>query len=179
MSRESSTSSPILPPTVRAFVWVTSWPPSTARPSNESVDFHISLIGRRPGDRLRVAYRRGGRSGDAVLELAGRPKPDAIRLAMERIGINVQPLPTDLAHDLGLPRGGGFLVVGVESGGPAARIGMRSRDVLVALGRYHPRTLDELGQLLEHLGADDQITVTYLRVKPPTIVRYQDVLQVR
>ncbi len=50
---------------------------------------------------------------------------------------------------------------------------------LPAPGRYHPRTLDELGQLLEHLSADDQITVTYLRVKPPTIVRYQDVLRVR
>ena len=71
------------------------------------------------------------------------------------------------------------VVVEVEPGGPASQIGMRSRDVLVALGRYYPTTLDELGQLLEQFDPDDQVEVTYLRVKPPTIIRYEDVLAVR
>ena len=62
---------------------------------------------------------------------------------------------------------------------PARKVGMRSRDVLVALGRYYPRTLEELGQLLEHMVSGDQVSVTYLRVKPPTIFRYEDIIQVR
>ena len=100
-------------------------------------------------------------------------------LDRERLGVEVRPLPADLAQNLGLPRGGGFVVVEVEPGSPAGRIGMRSRDVFVALGRYYPTTLEELGQLLEHLEPAEQVSVTYLRVKPPTIIRYEDVLAVR
>jgi serine protease Do len=148
-------------------------------PLNESVDFHIALIGREPGDRLRLQLERQNEIVAASLELAGLPQPDAAVLAQQRLGVKVRPLPADLAQDLGLPQGGGFVVVDVEAASPAGRIGMRSRDVLVALGRFYPTTLEELGQLLENLDSDEQVSVTYLRVKPPTIIRYEDVLAVR
>jgi serine protease Do len=146
---------------------------------NESVDFHIALIGRQPGDRLGLRLQRQDELIRTSLELAGLAKPDAAALTRQRLGLKVRPLPAPLAQDLGLPRGGGFVVVEVESESPAGDIGMRSRDVLVALGRYYPTTLDELGQLLEQIEPDDQVAVTYLRVKPPTIIRYEDVLAVR
>jgi serine protease Do len=136
---------------------------------NESVDFHIALIGRRPGDRLGLRLQRQDEIVRTSLRLEGLPKPDAAMLTRQRLGVEVRPLPADLAQDLGLPRGGS----------PAGRIGMRSRDVLLALGRYYPTTLEELGQLLEHVESDEQVSVTYLRVKPPTIIRYEDVLAVR
>jgi S1-C subfamily serine protease len=148
-------------------------------PLNESVDFHIALIGRQPGDRLGLRLERQDEVIRASLQLAGLPQPDAGMLAQQRLGVKVRPLPADLAQNLGLPRGGGFVVVDVEAASPAGRIGMRSRDVLVALGRYYPTTIEELGQLLEHLDSDEQVSVTYLRVKPPTIIRYEDVLAVR
>jgi serine protease Do len=148
-------------------------------PLTESVEFHIALIGRQPGDRLRLRLQRQDEPVRTSLQLSGHPKPDAATLARERLGVKVRPLPADLAQDLGLPRGGGFVVVEVEPGSPAGRIGMRSRDVLVALGRYYPTTLEELGQLLEHVESSEQVSVTYLRVKPPTIIRYEDVLAVR
>jgi serine protease Do len=148
-------------------------------PLNESVDFHIALIGRRPGDRLRLRLQRQDEAVRTSLQLAGLPKPDAATLARQRLGVKVQPLPPDLAQNLGLPRGGGFVVVDVEPVSPAGEIGMQSRDVLVALGRHYPRTLEELGQLLEHVESGEQVSVTYLRVKPPTIIRYEDELAVR
>jgi serine protease Do len=146
---------------------------------NESVDFHIALIGRRPGDRLRLELQRQDHAVTTSLQLAEVSEPDADQLARDRFGVKVRPLPADLAQDLGLPRGGGFVVVDVEPGGPAERIGMRQRDVLVALGRYYPTTLGELGHLLEYVDHGDEVSVTYLRVKPPTIVRFEDVLKVR
>jgi serine protease Do len=146
---------------------------------NESVDFHIALIGRQPGDRLRLRLQREDKIVRTSLELAGLSRPDATGLVRQRLGVKVRPLPASLAQDLGLPRGGGFVVVEVEAESPAGQIGMRSRDVLVALGRYYPTTLEEIGQLLEQLDPDDQVSVTYLRVKPPTIIRYEDVLAVR
>jgi serine protease Do len=148
-------------------------------PLNESVDFHIALIGRQPGDRLRLRLQRQDEIVRTSLELEGLAKPDAAALTRQRLGVKVRPLPAPLAQDLGLPRGGGFVVVEVEPESPAGQIGMRSRDVLVALGRYYPTTLEELGQLLEQVDPEDQVSVTYLRVKPPTIIRYEDVLAVR
>jgi serine protease Do len=145
----------------------------------ESVDFHIALIGRRPGDRLRLVLARDGSLVRTTLRLDDRPKPDAATLTRQRMGIEVRPLPADVARNLGLPRGGGFVVVDVEPAGPAGRMGMQTRDVLVALGRYYPTTVEELGGLLEYLEPDDEVSVTYLRVKPPTIIRYEDVLAVR
>ena len=40
-------------------------------------------------------------------------------------------------------------------------------------------TLDELGELVEYLEPDQEVLVMFLRVKPPTIFRYQDTLTVR
>jgi serine protease Do len=148
-------------------------------PLNESVDFHIALIGRQPGDRLGLRLQRQDEIIRTSLELAGLSKPDAPGLIRQRLGLKVRPLPASLAKDLGLPGGGGFVVVEVEPESPTGRIGMRSHDVLVALGRYYPTTLEELGQLLEQFDSDDRVSVTYLRVKPPTIIRYEDVLAVR
>ncbi len=145
----------------------------------EVVDFHIALIGRQPGDDLRLELVRGGRSYRTSLRLEGRRRPDAPSLVRQRLGLVLQPLPADLAQNLGLPRGGGFVVVDIDPDSPAQRVGMQSRDVLVALGRYHPPTLDELGELVEYLDPDDEVSVTYLRVKPPTIFRYQERLTVR
>ncbi len=146
---------------------------------DEAVDFHIALIGRHPGDELRLELVRGGRPYRTSLQLSARPRPDAPSLVRQRLGIEVRPLPAALAQNLGLPRGGGFVVVDVDPDGPARRIGMRSRDVLVALGRYYPTTLDELGELVEYLDPLEEVSVTFLRVKPPTIYRYQDRLTVR
>ncbi len=149
------------------------------QPIRESVDFHISLMGRRPGDRLKLKLLREGRPYETTLELEGQPVPDAAGLARQRLGVEVQQLPADLARELGLPQGGGFVVVDLERNGPAGRSGIRSRDVLVALGRYHPTTMEELGDLLDQLEPGDEVPVTYLRVKPPAIVRYRNVLRVR
>jgi serine protease Do len=111
--------------------------------------------------------------------LEGRKPLDAPSLVRQRLGLEVRPLPAELAQNLGLPRGGGFVVVDIDPDSPARRIGMRSRDVLVALGRYYPTTLEELGELVDYLDAEEEVSVTYLRVKPPTIYRYQERLVVR
>ncbi len=148
-------------------------------PVQEVVDFHIALIGRRPGDRLRLKMAREGDIFEAALQLVGRVAPDAAALVRRRLGVEVQPLPENLARDLGLPRGGGLFIVSVEPGSPAQQVGMRARDVLVALGRYYPTTVEELGELAEYLDPQERVSVTYLRVKPPAIIRYEDRLTVR
>ena len=148
-------------------------------PLTESVDFHIALIGRRPGDRLRLELSRQGRRLETTLRLHARPQPDAARIARDRLGVEVTALPRDLAQGLRLPREAGLVIVDVEPEGPADRIGIRSGDVLVGVGRYHPATPEELGEVLEYVEAGDQVTLSYLRVKPPEIVRYRATVRTR
>ena len=145
----------------------------------EPVDFHIALIGRQAGDRLRLELLRKGRPVTTTLKLRARPQPDAWNLTRRRLGIEVTELPRDLARELRMPRGAGLVVVDVEPDSPADVIGMKARDILVGIGRYHPSTLEELGQLLAFVEANEQVTVSYLRVKRPRIIRYRKTLRAR
>ncbi len=149
------------------------------RPLAEPVDFHIALIGRSPGDEVTLQLDRGGQRLSAAIKLRERPRPDVARLAFERVGLSVTALPADIARELRLPRQAGLVVVAVEPASPAAEAGIHPRDVLVSVGVYHPTTLEELGQLLEHVQAGDMVSVSYLRVRPPEIVRYRATLRAR
>ena len=51
--------------------------------------------------------------------------------------------------------------------------------MLLALGRQYPTTLEELGDLADSLRSGQQLAMTWLRVMPPQIIRFQDVLVVR
>ncbi|MHC4109143.1 MAG: S1C family serine protease [Planctomycetota bacterium] len=91
------------------------------RPVAESVDFDIALIGRAAGDRLPLTLQRGGRVYETTLRLAGRPAPDAEKLARERLGVELRPLPESLARELGAPGAAGLVIVNVDPGGPGPR----------------------------------------------------------
>jgi serine protease Do len=141
------------------------------RPVSEGIDFYIALIGRRPNEVIRLDLERNGRPVKAEITLEGRPLPDGGRLASERLGINIAPLTDDVADMLGLSGSRGLIVASVESDGPAARLGLQRRDVLVAVGRHAVDNLDDLGQLLEMVKAGEKVPVTVLRLDRRTKLR--------
>ena len=49
------------------------------------------------------------------------------------LGVAIQPLSTDIASSLGLPKDKGEIVASVESSGPAARAGIKQGDVIVKI----------------------------------------------
>ncbi|WP_426169132.1 Do family serine endopeptidase [Sandarakinorhabdus sp. DWP1-3-1] len=49
------------------------------------------------------------------------------------LGVAIQPLSTDIAAGLGLPKDKGEIVASVEANGPAARAGIRQGDVIVKI----------------------------------------------
>ncbi len=133
-------------------------------PVAESVDFDIALIGRKAGDRLRLTLQRDGRAYEATLRLTGRPAPDAKKLALQRLGVELRPLPESLARELGAPGAAGLLIVDVERGGPADLAGFEQRDVIIALGRHDATTPEAIGRLLEVADPGDVVSMTVLRV---------------
>jgi serine protease Do len=134
------------------------------RPVAESVDFDIALIGRAAGDRLPLTLQRGGRVYETTLRLAGRPAPDAEKLARERLGVELRPLPESLARELGAPGAAGLVIVNVDPGGPADLAGFEERDVIIALGRHDATTPEAIGRLLEVADPGDVVSMTVLRV---------------
>jgi serine protease Do len=133
-------------------------------PVREGIDFDIALINRRPNDAVDLTLERDGRRVETTLFPARRPIADGERLAADRLGVDVYPVPRDVARQLGLTRSTGLLVTEVEPGSPAAEAGLMRRDVLLAIGRYYISSVDDLGQVLEEIGAGEIVDVLILRV---------------
>jgi S1-C subfamily serine protease len=94
--------------------------------------------------------------------VAGRLIKDG-RVRRSRIGISVQTvaLPRRLAVQHGLDIEGGVLVVGVEPGGPADRIGLEEGDVIIGLDAHAVSGTDDLHRLLteERVGIRSLLTI--------------------
>jgi len=134
-------------------------------PVEEGVAFYIDLIGRKPGDELRLSVTRRGERREIVVPVRERPTPDGQRLAAQRLGIEIVPLEERQARRLGLRRSRGMLVTSVREGSPADQLGIREDDVLIAVSRRFFNSMADLGQVLEDIGAGRVTEVTVLRVE--------------
>ncbi len=81
-------------------------------------------------------------------------------------GQNV-PVPRRVARLQGLPEPRGVLVVGVEPASPAARAGLRERDILVALDGQPISGVDDLHRLLTEDRIGVRASLTVLRELEP------------
>jgi serine protease Do len=80
-----------------------------------------------------------------------------------KVGIAFQPVTPELARGLGLSSPEGALVAEVEPNGPAARAGIRPRDVIVAVDGNPIRHAEELPRNVARHAPGATITLTYLR----------------
>ncbi|MBT8486505.1 MAG: trypsin-like peptidase domain-containing protein, partial [Phycisphaerae bacterium] len=149
------------------------------KPIREGIDFDIALIKRRPGETVRLEIDRGGERFDTALRLRPRPAPDGGALALERLGLELYPLPERVAQELGLPPGRGLLVTDVEPRGPASEAGILPRDVLIAMGRHYVSSLTALGQRLEIVRPGDVVPIRVLRVERSRKLQLEGPIRVR
>ncbi|MAG17017.1 MAG: hypothetical protein CMJ21_03005 [Phycisphaerae bacterium] len=142
------------------------------RPVRTAIDYHIAMIGKRPGDALTLGVRFG-KSPPTIVELriAQRPRPDATVLLRDKFGIVTMPLTHDAARALRVRTDSGLLVTAVESDSPAHDAGVRRGDLLVRLGRHGAARLDELGELLEKVKPGQPIRVAVIRMSGNTTLQ--------
>ena len=91
-------------------------------------ELQAKIAERRPGDRVEVTIYRDGRPTDVSVQLGEAPLnslapviSEQTALSDERLGINVEPLDTELAEEIGYEVPGGVVLREVAPGSPAAR----------------------------------------------------------
>ena len=135
-----------------------------SQPLRMPADFPIALIGKQAGDNVDLRFRRGGQLFRANLTLKGKPLPDGAALAKRMLGVDLDPLPENVAARLGLRNQSGLVVVKVEDDGPADRAGIEPGDVLLQMDRSPTNRLDDLGLFLEDVSSGQKLAVGLLRL---------------
>jgi serine protease Do len=124
----------------------------------ESMDaLRLKIAATEPGSAAEFRIFRNGESRSLSVEIGrlGEPETGASPEAAlpETLGLNLQDLTPDLAPRLGLPPTvAGALVTGVDPTGPAARAGLRPRDVIVGV---QGRAVDSVDALRTNLAEQD------------------------
>lgn len=83
------------------------------------------------------------------------------------LGVSIQDLDQDLVGAIGLPAGtDGILLSDVQAGGPAARAGLASGDVVTAVGGTPVASTGKFRNLIASSGAGKKVSLTVLKAAP-------------
>jgi len=115
----------------------------------------INLNGEVVGVNSQIISRSGGFMGislaipiDEAMQVVEQLKAHG-KVTRGRIGVQITPVADDVAKALGLPDSKGALVSSVEEGGPAAKAGIRSGDVIL---KFNGRKIDQVADLQRFVG---------------------------
>jgi serine protease Do len=134
------------------------------RPTPTSLDYHLALVDRKPGEALRVEVLREGRRKRGTITLGQRPKPDGAALLRKLLGLTAGPLSAEEAKAMGLRLPQGVLVMAVDTARyEKLPVKPQPGDVLARIGRMRPRDLDHVGLLLEKVIGGQPVAIVLLR----------------
>ena len=133
------------------------------KPVRQIPDFSCPMLSAKAGEKVRMTVRRGDKEVAVTIALTAKPRPDGKRLAEGLFGMTLRPVTPALVRSLRLPVDRGLLVVGIDAGSPAARLGVSLKDVLFQVGRYYVKDLDALGIILEEIRPGDRVRVGIVR----------------
>jgi serine protease Do len=94
------------------------------------------------------------------------PPEDPPAVETSRIGLSVEPLPDDVAEQLGIDAG--VRVTAAE--GAAAQAGIRSGDVVTRLDNREIADVDTLRRIVDDLPAGRSVPVLIIRGRVPTFL---------
>ncbi|MCR4414099.1 MAG: S1C family serine protease [Thermoguttaceae bacterium] len=141
------------------------------RPVPTSLDYHLALIGCKPGVPVALEVVRDGKPYDASLTPVARPKPDGAAL-LKRLGLTAVALDEATAKAMNLRVRRGVLLSAVDAN-RYEKLSHRPEpgDVLARIGAIRPRDLDHVGLLLENVKPGQQLALVFCRRKENLAVR--------
>lgn len=135
------------------------------RPIRDGIDYYVSLLSHKPGDRVALTLTRGGESVSTELLLQEIPPPDGRKLAEQLLGMTLTEFPADIRARYDLPENIGLLVDNLAPRGPAARAGILADDVIRRINRTPVVSVTDVGLALENVRPGDKVLVEGLRLK--------------
>jgi serine protease Do len=112
-----------------------------------------TLVSRaRVNQSVKLQFLRNGKKKSGQIEIAERPhqpsipskKPDAPPSSTRELGLALQNLPSDLRDLLELSRNNGVLISQITPGSPAARAGLNTGDVILAMNQQTTTDAEKL-----------------------------------
>lgn len=132
-------------------------------PVRQMSDYVCAMVALKSGQVARIKLIRDGAEIAREIELKGRPRPDGKALAKKLFGMTLRDITPQLARDLRLPLREGLLVVGIEAGSPAQKLGVEIKDVVFQMGKLYVGDLDALGTVLEDVKGGRQLRIGIVR----------------
>jgi len=126
-------------------------------------DYTCGMLAVRANQTVRFKCLRSGKTVIAPVTVKAKPRPDGKALARQLFGLALRPVTPELARDLRLPVSRGLLVVGLDQGGPAQKLGLQVKDVLFQVDRYYVHSLADLGMILEGVRAGTSVKIGIAR----------------
>lgn len=126
-------------------------------------DLQMCFRDKTPTDKITFNVKRNDKEQTIVVQLKKRPRTPPTQLLMKRLGITGQTLTERLARRLGLAVPYGVLVVQVRPMSPADKIGLEPKDVIVQIGRFRVRSVEDVAQILSHVRRGDTVRIAIVR----------------
>ena len=133
-------------------------------------ELQAKIAERRPGDRVEVTIYRDGRPTDVSVQLGEAPLnslapviSEQTALSDERLGINVEPLDTELAEEIGYEVPGGVVLREVAPGSPAARrsVAAFTGQKLIRINDYEIDNPEDVRQALNQVEAGQIVSLHF------------------
>jgi serine protease Do len=143
------------------------------KPVADCADLQLALLGRKPGDSLKVELLRNEKPLRGTLTLGARPKPDGAALLEQRYGLKAVPLSAQKAQAIALRVNRGVVIAAVASGPPydTLKAPPLPGDVLARINDIRPRNLEHVGLLLERIKPGEPARFVMLRMKDHVATR--------
>jgi serine protease Do len=122
------------------------------KPVLRALDYERVLLAHQAGDEVQLRVTRSGVDMNLSLVL-GEAVVTPVSVsdqAWEILGLRLSPAPAQSVRQQSTRYRGGLRVAGVRAGGPAARQGIRTGDILVGLHKWETVSLDNISYILDN-----------------------------
>ncbi|MFN0134956.1 MAG: trypsin-like peptidase domain-containing protein [Phycisphaerae bacterium] len=140
-------------------------------PIRDGIDYYVHLLELKPGDAIALTVDRGGKMIEAKLAIDVIPPPDGEKIAFEKLGIALTPVPASVKRRLDLDDDFGLMVKDVAEDSPARRY-IAPGDLIVQMNQTPVNSLTDAGLALEKLERGQRVSIVGYRLRRESPVRW-------
>lgn len=148
----------------------------------DHTDFRLRIAERMPGDRVNLKILRDEKTINIAVELAerpgDRPTKQLSEKEVEKLGIKVSNLTTELARRYGFENEEGVVVVNVKQGSLAWRKGMREGDMITSINKKPITSLSDYNRIMDKVKVGDILMIKLLKQSREGINTYYITIRV-